>query len=356
MVLEKKQVVCILVNVICIKMIMTYPRILVQNMGNAAWINIIYVSLIALLLYSVINRVYKSEYGNFLTAAETLGGRGLKITTGVLFASLLILNIAFSVRSYPETVKTVLLTETKMQLIVMAYIATAAIGASFGIENNARIQAIFMPIAAVVMVGFFLLSIPYWKLNNIMPILGNGFEPLFMRGALNITMFSDIVLLNYLMPYMYTKRDIKNSGYVAIIISGIISVIIVGTYNLIYPYPVSKDFILPAYQISRIVRLGMFFQRWEAFFQFVWSIAMYLYTSLYIAVIAAILADAFELKYSRPIVFPVSIITACTAFTMNMKNSADIVAVSSYSMIVLAFCVPVIFGAVMQVKRRRERL
>ena len=352
MVLEKKQVVCILVNVICIKMIMTYPRILVQNMGNAAWINIIYVSLITLLLYFCISRLYKPEYGNFLTAAETLGGKAFKGITGAVFAALLILNIAFSVRSYPETVKTVLLTETKMQLIVLIYIAAAAIGAVFGIENNARIQAIFMPVAAVVMAGFFLLSIPYWKLNNIMPVLGNGAGQLFARGALNITMFSDIVLLNYLMPYMRTKRDIKNSGYAAIIISGIISVFIVGTYNLIYPYPISGDFILPAYQISRIVRLGMFFQRWEAFFQFVWSIAMYLYTSLYIAVIAGIIADAFDLRYSRPIVFPVSIITACAAFMMNMKNSADIVAVSAYAMIVLAFCVPILFGAVMRLKKR----
>lgn len=354
MLLEKKQVVCMLVNIICIKMIMTYPRILVQYMGNAAWINIIYVSLLTLFIYCLIGKIYKPEYGTFVASAEKIGGKTLKRIVGVLISAVFIANIAFEVRSYPETVKTVLLEETKMQIIVVLYIFAAAVGAYIGIESNARIHAIFMPIAAVVMVGFFLLSMPYWKINNIMPILGNGAKQIFIKGTQNICMMSDIVVLNYLMPHIKTKRDIKNSGCTAIIISGIVSLLIVGTYNLIYPYPTSAEFILPAYQISRIVKMGAFFQRWEAFFQFVWSIGMYLYTSLYIGVITGVLADAFDLKFSRILVFPISIIVSSVAFTISMQNSLTVLAVGIYSMIGLAFCVPVALGLLMRAKSVKE--
>lgn len=350
LVLEKKQVICMLINIICIKMIMTYPRILVQYMGNATWINIIYVSLIVLFLYYIIGRFYKPEYGTFVSAAEKIGGKTLKRITGVIIAAVFVINIAFEVRSYPETVKTVLLEETKMQIIIILYILTSAVGAYLGIESNARIHSIFIPIAGVIMLGFFLLSMPYWKINNIMPILGNGAENIFIKGTQNICMMSDITVLNYLMPHISIKRDIKNSGYIAIIISAVVSLFIIGTYNLIYPYPVSSDFILTVYQISRIVKVGMFFQRWEAFFQFVWSIGMYLYTSLYISVIAGVIAEAFDLKFSKILVFPIAIIVTSVAFMINMQNSLTMLAAGIYSMIVIAFCVPIIYGSIIKMK------
>lgn len=350
MVFEKNQVICMLINIICIKMIMTYPRVLVQYMGNATWINIIYVSLIVLLLYFFIGKIYKPEYGTFVSAAEKIGGKTLKRITGVIIAAVFILNIAFEVRSYPETVKTVLLEETKMQIIIILYILASAVGAYMGIENNARIHAVFIPIAGVIMLGFFLLSMPYWKMNNIMPVFGNGAKSIFLKGTQNICMMSDIAVLNYLMPHIKIKRDIKNSGYISIIISGVFSLFIIGTYNLIYPYPVSSEFILPVYQISRIVKAGMFFQRWEAFFQFVWSIGMYLYTSLYISVITGIIAEAFDLKYSKILVFPIAVIVTSVAFMINMQNSLIMLAAGVYSMIVIAFCVPVIYGSIMKIQ------
>lgn len=350
LVFEKNQVICMLINIICIKMIMTYPRVLVQYMGNATWINIIYVSLIVLLLYYLIGKVYKPEYGTFVSAAEKIGGKIFKRITGVVIAAVFILNIAFEVRSYPETVKTVLLEETKMQIIIILYILASAVGAYLGIENNARIHSVFIPIAGVIMLGFFLLSMPYWKVNNVMPVLGNGAKSIFIKGTQNICMMSDVAVLNYLMPYIKTKRDIKYSGYISIIISAVFSVFIIGTYNLIYPYPVSSEFILPVYQISRIVKAGMFFQRWEAFFQFVWSIGMYLYTSLYISVITGIIAETFELKYSNILVFPIAVTVTSVAFMINMQNSLTMLAAGVYSMIVIAFCVPVIYGSIIKIK------
>lgn len=348
--LEKKQAVCILVNVICIKMIMTYPRIMTEINANASWLNIIYVTLLALLLFFIITKLYKPEYGNPIEAAEKIGGRVLKVITAAVFAAAFIFNMSFIVSAYIEMVKTILLIETHMSLIMIMYVLAVGIGAYFGIESISRIHAVFIPFAALILTGFFLLSVPYCDPVNLMPVLGDGVYATFGKGAFFVSIFSDLTLLLFIMSDMKTKRDIKSSGYTAIIISSIVSLLIMGTYNMIYPYPASKHFILPVYQISRLVRIGHFFQRWEAFFQFVWSIALYLYTSLYICVISKVIAQGTELKFARPLVFPVSIIiwwtSMLTGISRNMMNQIPI------AIIVFAvfFCVPLFYGIIMKIK------
>ena len=49
--LERKELTATFINLIVVKMLFTYPRFMVINSGSAAWIEMIYVSLIALLLY-----------------------------------------------------------------------------------------------------------------------------------------------------------------------------------------------------------------------------------------------------------------------------------------------------------------
>ena len=51
--LTRKQLSAISINVIVVKMLMTYPRFLYIKNGNAAWINVLYCMLLALLLFTV---------------------------------------------------------------------------------------------------------------------------------------------------------------------------------------------------------------------------------------------------------------------------------------------------------------
>lgn len=348
--LEKKQVICMLVNLICIKMIMTYPRIMAEKIANASWLNIIYVALAALLLFFIITKLYKSEYGNPVEAAEKIGGKWFKRLTGVIFSIMLILNMSYITRAYPEMVKTVLLIETNMSVIVIMYILAIAAGAYFSIESIARIHAIFIPLSAFVLIGFFLLSLPYCRINNLMPILGNGPYSIFGSGLFFVSIFSDLIVLSFLMSDMKTKRDIKNSGYTSIIISAVVSLFIMGTYNLIYPYPISTEFLFPVYQISRLVRVGNFFQRLEAFFQLVWSIGMYLYASLYICIISKIIVQSFDLKFHRPLIFPIAIIVWLISFLVGITSNLSYQVPISTAIMITVFCVPILFGIILKIK------
>jgi hypothetical protein len=57
--IERKELTCILINIITSKMLFAYPRGIVETSGNAAWIQTIYVSLISCLFFWFVIFIYR---------------------------------------------------------------------------------------------------------------------------------------------------------------------------------------------------------------------------------------------------------------------------------------------------------
>ena len=57
--LNLKEITMIMINLISVKLFFTYPKRLILNSGNAAWIQIIYVSLIMLGIFYITVFAYK---------------------------------------------------------------------------------------------------------------------------------------------------------------------------------------------------------------------------------------------------------------------------------------------------------
>lgn len=90
---------------------------------------------------------------------------------------------------------------------------------------------------------------------------------------------------------------------------------------------------MPIYQISRLIKIGDFFQRFEAFFEFVWSIAIMLYASLYLFVICYIWKEIFDLKYYKELIFPFTIIIISLSYlpssTVQLSNTGNIISIAT---------------------------
>ncbi len=157
------------------------------------------------------------------------------------------------------------------------------IGAYIGLEPIARVNNMFMPLAGIVLLLSLILLIPYFNINNIFPILGNGVYSITVKGINTISLFSDILLLNILLPYCENTSEAKKSGWRAIYISATIGVVILLSYCLIYPYPVSREFMIPVYQLSRVIHLGNFFSRFEVIFQNLYGqfLCLYIHQFMY---------------------------------------------------------------------------
>lgn len=328
-VINKKELCCILTNLMSIKMFFTYPRSLVINSGNAAWIQTIYVSLISLILYFITIKIYeKAGMKGILEISEQVGKKPLKIIVGIVLILIFTANVTVTMRSFPESVKNTLLPLTPMEIITTMLAVAIAVSAFAGIFSLSRIHSIYIPFAGIILVVLLVMLIPYMNVTNIAPLFGKGTYNIIISGLDGLSIFSDILMLFVLIPFCKNFNEVKKGGGYAILISAAVSCVIVFFYNMIYANPVAQEFIFPVYQMTRLIRIGEFFQRLDAFFEFIWSIAMMLYAGVYLYAICFIFKSIFDLKYTKELILPFIVIISCISFIpssiVDLLNSGQI--------------------------------
>ena len=219
------------------------------------------------------------------------------------------------------------------------------IGAYIGLEPIARVNNMFMPLAGIVLLLSLILLIPYFNINNIFPILGNGVYSITVKGINTISLFSDILLLNILLPYCENsseakKERLESNLYKCNYRSSHFTVILLNLslsgFKRIYD---------SVYQLSRVIHLGNFFSRFEVIFQFVWSILVLIYSSIYVYALCYVWQITFDLKYYKPLILPVVIISGIVAVLPS--SVVDLVKSERLENIIVypvAFLLPILFG------------
>ena len=310
--LSKTETTALMINLICAKLLLSYPRKIIQTGATAAWLEMIYVSLLCLGIFYLTILVYKRKKSVIDLSAMMFGSAG-QIIVGLICFVALGINFVSVTRIYAESVKIVLLQNTDVDLILALFMLTGGIGAYFGLKSTAKITYIVLPAAAIVFAAFLLLLIPEYNSQNIAPVFGPGPGKIFISGINSSFVFSDILALNLLLSDTKSVRDTAKSGTKAIIISAIAGTLICFAYCLIFPYPTSKDFIMPVYQLSRFINTSSFFNRFEAFFQFTWSVLIMLYCSAYVYILSMTWQKAFGLEHAKPLIFPVALLLGAVA-------------------------------------------
>lgn len=352
--LQRKKITSLIINAIVVKMLLTYPRNIVLNSGNAAWIQVLYNIIVVLLIFMLTVVLYKSKR-NIIEAAEICGGKILKIIVGIITGAILTANYIPILRVFPETIQVILLQDVRFDVIMLVFVTASIIGAYMGIESISTIHYLFLPIAGIVMLAFLILLAPYYDLDNLFPILGNGAKSIMLNGINSISVFSDIILLNILLPYTKNYGEMKTIGFRSIIIGGAVTVLIMLAYCAVYPYPQSESFILPVYQLTRVIHLSSFFSRFETFLQFIWSILMLLYSSFYLFILSYVWQITFNMKFNKPLIVPIAIcIFGLSASQGSIIDSSNSFNIFNYIIYPFAFLLPIIFGAALRKAEKVE--
>ncbi|MDO4618691.1 MAG: GerAB/ArcD/ProY family transporter [Clostridia bacterium] len=300
--LKNRDLTALLINIMLVKILFTYPRYIIERCENGGFISVLIYGAAAFILYYVTSILYqKTGRHSIIEQAEILGGRVLKGIVGILVVAVLIVNVAPMIRAFPEAVKTVLLKNTSMLVIIFILSVGVALGTYFGISSLCRFSSLFVPVAGTVIFGLLLLLCPYFNINNIFPI---NFKAITLYGSPALSIFADIFVINLLLPQIKDTKTAKKSGFIAIIAVTVIAALIVLAYSLVYPYPASSQFIVPVYQLARLVKIGTYFERLEAAFEFVWTIAIFIYSSAYLYLICKVIKDSFNLKSYKPLIIP----------------------------------------------------
>jgi len=345
-------------NLIIVKMIFSFTRGLFTESGNSAWTQAVFMSLIAVVFLVLSFLAYKiTGKKTIVDIAEDVGGRALKYIVALLCIFVLLINFIIEIRMFFESIKIVLLPKTKLEIIMLLIAIAVIIGSRKGIFAIATVNAIFFPVCLVFLgfIGVFLIR--NYNVNNLFPIFGEGIKNNIVGGTKNLYCFADILVLNLLMPHIRDIGEVKRSGLKALLISSITLILISLCYALCYPAARSKEFLLPIYQLTRMIKAGEYFQRFEAFFEFVFTITELLYITIYVYVISETVAKTFSVPDVR--ILPYTTVTISFLLAYEVQSVVDAIKVSGFLGMVIApiaFFLPIILPLLYIPKKRKESL
>ncbi len=311
----KWEAITLLINLICAKIFLFYPRMTIEDAGTAGWILSIFSSVVTFILFFIFMKLYaRFEGKDILDIAEHLGGKPIKLLFGITMAGAMLFSEIIVIREFSEDVKVISLPLSPLSFIMVLFTIGAVLGSMLGIEAIVRLNAIVLPIISAAYIIILLGVMPQMELNNIFPILGTGMKDIFRNGLFRVSVFAELLAIFLLPPFLGDNKKVRNTGYITLGLCSFFLLVSSLTYILTFSYPSSLEPFNPIYQMARLINLGRFFQRIESIFVFIWAMAALLHITSVFYLSVYVIAKSTGLKYMRPLIMPVAVIMFSAAF------------------------------------------
>ena len=272
------EAISIITLVIINKVILILPKEIISNTGSAAWINTIYVSIIAVLLAWFISFLFKNFQGmDILDVSAFLGGKTLKTLIGILYIFLLILVPIFVLKNFTETLKAIYFRNSPLIFILLFFIVSTTIANYFSSKVLAKANLILMALSFLGIALILISSFKNFSVDQIFPILGYGVKETFGTGLLSLFSFSSIGYLFLFGPLLDKPQDLKKISILSIIASGIYLFSTVICILLSFSFSFKSGESISLYLLTRTIDFGRFIQRIDAIFIFMWIVSTILY-------------------------------------------------------------------------------
>jgi len=351
--IKQKELTTLMIDVICIKLLLTFPKGMVMQSGTGAWLQMIFVTVLSYIIFKISVMFYKKcGNKNIIELSGEIGGRVFKGIVSIAVFLVLCSNIWIVTSEIPESIKLFLLPDMPVGIMTALLIFTAAVGAYMGIWALCNFIAI-LAIPAIISVAVFVLSIMgEMDFCNISPVLGKGIGSI-IGGWSGISVFCDIILINLFLPYYKDIDEAEKSGNKAIIISGCIGLIITVVYTLIYPYPLSEQIFMPMYRMARGVDIGGVFRQAESILAFIICITAFTAISAYSFAIGDVLKQGLELKSEKPLLLPSAVFAAAgMIFELNTMEILKSERFMAENVSIISFLLPAVISVIYILKKR----
>lgn len=296
---------CVLLNLISSKIILDFPRTVSEDAGSAAWLMILLDSVVVYLLFLLMSRYYRNFAGkDLLDVSEIALGEVGRILTGIIFLVQFLYVTHVVLRQFAEDIKVISLTSTPVSIVILLFSIGMIVGAYLGLEAISRLHVLAMPLLAAAFILILLFNVPRYDVSRLAPWFGLGVNTILQKGIINLSYFSEVIALFFLMPFLKKKKSFAEIGRYGIFFSGVFLVLSSLCYLMVYQYPTSTEFFLPVYQMARTIKIGRFFTRIESAFIIIWASSAFLYLSASLYFITYIFQRTFNLKYRKPLIFP----------------------------------------------------
>ena len=339
------------------KYLVILPEYMVKYVGNAAWLDVLGKCIVAIGSLLFVLWLYKPFAPKSFIDMFTLScGSAGKVIFSYIYVVFFTLFNALLFRLLVEALSTVMATTAPDEFFALFVLVAVFIAAYSGTRATSNLSAIIFPLVLVTVFTVVLALVPHFRTENIMPIFGESSKKLLSGIFVKHFGFPETILLFFFAPMLGTYKELKKSGLITFAIISFISVIFTLAYCLTVPYPASKTFFLPFYQMTRMIKSGAFLQRLEPIVVFVWTSFVMCSMSILISITARLMANSCEHSKESSFVPIITIITFFVAMLPESESSAFYFYEKLLSSSTLLFpTLPTIILAIARIRRKAVR-
>lgn len=278
--------------------------------GSAAWMGPAFTFIeFLVILYSLLY-VLQHTTGDLYAACQELLGATLTRLIALCYSGLYFLDAGLLLRQFAENTLLTALPRLEFEVAIGLYAFTIVFLLYFGLEAVARTCYVVLPFTVGGLLIIMSLAASRYDFFNLTPWNGAGLGTVF-AWSVRISGIN----LGALLPFIFATsfqnaRTVKGAVLYGLGLSALVRTLSFIAYTAAFGVSVSREKVLPFFDLARLVYINRFIQRIEAFFIILWTtmgmlnIAIDIYAGLYL------LGRVFNLPALRPFIIPATLVIA----------------------------------------------
>lgn len=297
------------------KLYYTSPAWLTNFVGTAGWQMTIISCLTATIAFLFVVALLKRFPGKGLIEIFDISlGRVIGLFLALLFAASLLIESSVFLREFAEVMKVYVYTETPLELIIGIFIAAVVTISLLGLETIARVAKLSAYALVFSHISLLILSIQNYNWTNLFPILGYGLDKTVIHGLRRSSAYQEIMVLAVFATSLQGIDHIRKAGFISLALSGFFIANGLFFMTLAFPVHTLQELVSPMFILARNIEYGVFFQRLESIFLFVWIFISLISVSVLFYCSASCYCKAFRLQDQGPLILPLAAIMYAAAF------------------------------------------
>lgn len=261
--------------------ISSLPREILVSTKSATIINLLFVSILAILFsYFIIKLMENFSGADIIDISEYLGGKVFKNVVGFIFISFFLVSSSILLRNFCESLKIIYYPMTNILFILSLFVLAVCTANRLDFNASLKTNLLIIPLVLASIIFLFFANMNKFVPQRAFPIFGDGLFNTFILGLTNLSAFGGITFLYFLPPYLKEPQKMKKIALISIGLSGIYLIFCVATLLFMFSFFINTNEITPLYNATRYIEFGSFFQRLESVFLLIWILAFACYVSI----------------------------------------------------------------------------
>lgn len=332
------------------------PKYALEKTGTGSIANCIFIGFFILIFILFFNKLFKNfPTWDILDISNYLGGKVLKTLVGLLFLFILFISICNSLAQVSVMLKTVYFEKSPMLFILLFFIIGILFCNLKGFGAVKSSICFYLPITLLTLFIVLKSKINGFSLLKITPIFGYDLKTTFISGFSNIFIFTNILMMYFLLPFLENNKNFKKITLWSFIISWIFFIFTFLALLTSYPFDNISADLNSIYILTRRIELTAFIQRSDGIFVFTCILAFLSYLSLTLYLITHIIKKIFNFESEKTISYSVIplILGLTYLFTINNFYRFDGTSFFQYTFILTVFIISLFILIFSTIKKKK---